>query len=49
MAASFLNSFEKVEQAIRAEVERRQNPHNPQSNYLNVHGQGRMPITNFTE
>ena len=49
MVASFLDSIEKVEQAIRAEVDRRKNPHNSQSNKLNVHSQGRMPTANFTE
>ena len=48
MVASFLDSFEKVEQAIRAAVDKRKNPHNPQSNNLNIHSQGRMPAANFT-
>ncbi len=32
MVATLLDSFEKVEQAIRAEVDRPKNPHDPQSN-----------------
>ena len=36
IVSSFLDSFEKVEQAILAEIDWRNNPHNPQSNNLMV-------------
>lgn len=36
MVSSFLDGFEKVEQAIWSEVDRGKNPHNPWLKILNV-------------
>ena len=38
-----------MEQAIRALVDRKNNPHNPQSNNINSHIQVWMLAANFTE
>ena len=47
MVASFLDSFEKAKQAVRAEVDRRKNPHNPQAGNFNSETQAK-PKANFT-
>ncbi len=47
MVANFLDSFEKIEQSVRAEVDRRNNPHNPQSR--KSHSQAPPPKENLTE
>ena len=49
MVARFIYSFEKVEKSIRAEVDSRKNPHNPQSNNLSSHSQDRITAAKFTE
>ncbi len=41
MVASFFDSFEKVEQAVRAEVRRRKNPLNPQAGNFNSETQAK--------
>jgi len=47
MVGNLLDSFEKLEQAVRAEVDRRKNPHNPQSSNFNNDSQAK-PKANFT-
>jgi len=48
MVATLLDSFERVEQAIRAKVDRRKNPHNPQSNFSDGRSKEMTPKANFT-